>query len=147
MAKVDLKVFKDLRELLGNNEVYEDFNYFIYCLCGGDLSISDEVLGVTYPTCGDRKYTDPSWRQELDAYYKEREQAKSKLEIPYKHLEQEGGGEGGSEYCYGVFQLGDKIYRAEYSYYSHHGHEYDYILDTLKEVKPVEKKITTYEPI
>ena len=65
--------------------------------------------------------------------------------LNYEHLQQEGGGEGGSEYCYGVFRLGIEIYKAEYSYYSHNGCEYDYILDTLQEVKPVQKTITVYE--
>ena len=65
--------------------------------------------------------------------------------LRYKHLEQEGGGEGGAEYCYGVFKLGDTIYKAEYTYYSHNGHEYSYILDTVREVKPVQKTITVYE--
>ena len=65
--------------------------------------------------------------------------------LNYEHLEQEGGGEGGSEYCYGVFRLGTKIYKAEYSYYSHNGHEFYNILDTIQEVKPVQKTITVYE--
>ena len=63
----------------------------------------------------------------------------------YEHLEQEGGGEGGAEHCYGVFRLKDKIYKAEYSYYSHNGDEFDGITDTLQEVVPVEKTITVYE--
>lgn len=63
----------------------------------------------------------------------------------YEHLEQEGGGEGGSEYCHGVFKLKGKIYKAEYSYYSYDGHDYNGIYDTLKEVKPVEKTIIVYE--
>lgn len=54
-------------------------------------------------------------------------------------------GEGGSEYCYGVFKLDDKIYKAEYSYYSYHGNEYDDIAYSLREVRPVEKTITVYE--
>lgn len=63
----------------------------------------------------------------------------------YEHLEQEGGGEGGGEYCYGVFSLKGKIYKGTYSYYSYNGHEYDGIERTLKEVKPVEKVVTVYE--
>jgi hypothetical protein len=39
--------------------------------------------------------------------------------LGYEHLEKEGGGEGGAEHCYGVFRLKDKIYKTEYSYYSH----------------------------
>jgi len=65
--------------------------------------------------------------------------------VNYEHLEQDGGGEGGSEYCYGVFKLKNKTYKAEYSYYSYNGHEYDYILSTLKEVNPVKKTVTVYQ--
>lgn len=63
----------------------------------------------------------------------------------YKHIEQDGGGEGGSEDCYGIFEFDGRIYRAHYSYYSYHGHEYGGILNTLREVKPVEKTVTVYE--
>lgn len=66
-------------------------------------------------------------------------------EYGYEHIEQDGGGEGGGEYCYGIFRLKGKTYKAEYSYYSYHGHDYDSILSTLKEVKPVEKTITVWE--
>lgn len=65
--------------------------------------------------------------------------------IGYKHLEQEGGGEGGTEYCFGVFELEGLIFKAEYSYYSYNGCDYDGILETLKQVKPVEKVVTVYE--
>lgn len=68
-----------------------------------------------------------------------------KLLLKYEHIQQEGGGEGGSEYCYGVFKLNDKYFKAEYSYYSYNGFDYDYIADTLHEVHPIEKTITVYE--
>lgn len=68
-----------------------------------------------------------------------------KTQHTYKHLQQEGGGEGGSEYCYGVFEFDGKVYKAEWSYYSHMGCEYDDIVDTLREVKPAKKTITVYE--
>lgn len=67
--------------------------------------------------------------------------------IGYNHLSQDGGGEGGSEECEGIFQLKGKTYRAHYSYYSYNGHEYDYIVDTLEEVKPVEKTVTVFESV
>ena len=63
----------------------------------------------------------------------------------YEHLECDGGGEGGSEYCYGVFKFKGKIYKADYSYYSFQGHEYDDILDSLREVTPVQQTITVYK--
>lgn len=66
-------------------------------------------------------------------------------EYGYKHIKQEGGGEGGAEYCFGIFQILDKFYKAEYSYYSYNGYEYGDISDTVREVKPVEKLITVYE--
>ncbi len=59
----------------------------------------------------------------------------------------EGGSEGGGEYCWGVIRIGDKYLRATWSYYSYQGCEWDYIEDTIHEVKPVEKVITVYEKI
>lgn len=58
-------------------------------------------------------------------------------------LEQEGGDEGGAEYCYIVFKWKDKIYKHEYRYYSYNGHEFD--ISDVAEVFPVEKTITVYE--
>lgn len=63
----------------------------------------------------------------------------------YEHIEQDGGGEGGGEYCYGVFKLNGVIYKAEYSYYSYEGHDIDGIVSTLRVVTPVEKTVTVYE--
>ena len=63
----------------------------------------------------------------------------------FKHKESDGGGEGGGEYCYGVIELDGTFYKAEWSYYSYQGCEYDYIEDTIKEVKPVQKMVTFYE--
>ena len=63
----------------------------------------------------------------------------------YKHLEQEGGGEGNGEYCHGVFSLKGVCYKAEYSYYSYNGHDTDCILDTLCEVVPEQVVVTVYK--
>jgi hypothetical protein len=63
----------------------------------------------------------------------------------FEHMEQEGGGEGGSEYCWAVFRFKNKVYKTEYSYYSYDGHYYDEILDTLREVFPTQKMVTVYE--
>lgn len=63
----------------------------------------------------------------------------------YELLDSKPGMEGGGEHCHGVFKLDDKIYKAEYYYYSYNGDDFDYITNTLKEVKPVQKTITVYE--
>jgi len=61
----------------------------------------------------------------------------------FKHLEQDGGGEGGSEYCYAVWSWRGLIYKIEYSYMSHEGHDYDGSMDTIREVKEV--MVKSYE--
>lgn len=60
-----------------------------------------------------------------------------------EHIGQEGGGEGGSEYCYAVIKVGDKFYKIEYSYYSHQGYDTDDA--ELVEVFPKQKTVTVYE--
>ena len=63
----------------------------------------------------------------------------------FRSVEADGGYEGGGEYCYGVIEVDGTFFKAEWSYYSYQGCEYDYIEDTIKEVKPVTKTITIYE--
>jgi hypothetical protein len=106
-----------------------------------DLEIED----IVYPQRAGRSWDNPEYRAEWDAYVAARKAKIKEVVQGYEHLEQEGGGEGGGEHCYGVFKLRGKIYLAEYSYYSHNGHEYDCIASTLKEVAPVQKTITVYE--
>lgn len=126
MSTVDLTPFNEILATQTKNEYSLD--ELIYSMCEGDFSFD----GIEYPTEGD-------WKERREKF------DKLTAEAGYEHLEQEGGGEGGSEYCYGIFKLHDKIYKAEYSYYSHNGHEYYGIKDTLQEVKPVQKTITVYE--
>lgn len=65
-------------------------------------------------------------------------------EVGYEVLEEQTGGEGEGEYCYSVIKIGDKYFKAEWSYYSYNGCDYDYIEDTIKEVTPSTKTITVY---
>lgn len=125
MSKVDMTIFEEIMkdDLVEKDEHYS-LDYVIHSLCEGDLDF------INYD--GD-----------FEKYTKNRQDFKDKY--GYEHLDQEGGGEGGSEYCYGIFRLGDKIYRSDYNYYSYHGYDYDGILDTLKEVTPKQKTITVYE--
>jgi hypothetical protein len=119
-----MSVFEEL--LAASQGESSDLDDVVYYLC------EDEFGEGFVPYAGDYE----KYKQDL---------IKMKEDWGYEHLEQDGGGEGGSEYCYGIFKLKGKIYKAEYSYYSHHGHDYDEILDTLKEVTPKEKLITVYE--
>ena len=64
-------------------------------------------------------------------------------EIGAEHIHQEGGGEGGSEYCETIFKWKGKIYKMVYSYYSYHGFDVD--CASLYEVEPVQKTVTVYE--
>lgn len=60
----------------------------------------------------------------------------------FEELQQEGGGEGGAEYCFTVFKWKDKIYKITYSYASYEGYDFDY--SEVYEVQPKEKLITVY---
>lgn len=62
----------------------------------------------------------------------------------FKHLHQEGGGEGGTEYCEAVIELDGQAFKLEYSYSSYNGFDIDDIWD-WKPVTPRQKTITVYE--
>ena len=63
--------------------------------------------------------------------------------VDMKHIEQDGGGEGGGEHCETVVQAGDKYYKIVYSYYSYEGYNYDGA--DVYEVIPTERLVTFYE--
>ena len=63
--------------------------------------------------------------------------------VDMKHIEQEGGGEGGGEHCETVVQAGDAYYKIVYSYYSYDGYNYEDA--DVYEVVPVERLVTFYE--
>lgn len=60
-------------------------------------------------------------------------------------IETSGGGEGGAEDCETVLKIGNRYFSITYSYYSHHGFEFDY--GSIYEVKPVEVTVTQFQPI
>lgn len=63
--------------------------------------------------------------------------------VDMKHIEKNGGGEGGGEHCETVVQAGDKYYKIVYSYYSYDGYNYEDA--DVYEVVPVERLVTFYE--
>jgi hypothetical protein len=62
-----------------------------------------------------------------------------------KYIEHEGGGEGGSEDCESVIQVGGVFYKIIYSYASYEGFDWDFA--EVEIVKPVERVVTFYESI
>lgn len=55
------------------------------------------------------------------------------------------GGEAEGEYACTVFTVDGVFYKAEYSYYSHVGYDFDYM--EVYEVTPKETTITVYTPV
>ena len=127
--QVDLEVFEEFGEAIGFNDGISEL---VYKMCQDFEDISEQIEG--WP-----EYRSPGYLAFRDYF-------EAQLEIQgYKYLDGDTSGEGGGEYCYGVFELKGKTYKAEYAYYSHNGHEYDGIEDTLREVTPVQKTITVWE--
>lgn len=139
-------IFKELMEKYGFGSLDE----VVYLLAENDFNwVKDVTFENEYPSWDVFKKDKDLYNKLRDEHLKEHNIKTEQIqgEYGYEHLEREGGGEGGSEYCYGVFKLKGKIYKAEWSYYSYHGDDYDGIEDTLIEVKPVQVTVTQYEQI
>lgn len=144
MSNVDISIFEAIRD---KYEPGMDINTFVFGLADGDMDDFTYGCDAESPASNGRKWDDPELKEEWRLYFDQVNDAKEKMisQLGYEHIQQEGGGEGGTEHCQGVFRLQGKLYSAVYSYYSHHGYDYDYIADTLREVEPVQKTITVYE--
>ena len=123
--KIDLTVFEELKTALGTEE---ELYTLVFALCSDYVS---DYIDDIFEEC-DYDEIVIKTNEILDSF-------------GYEHIQQVGGGEGSVGSCNGVFKLRDKIYKAEYSYYSYNGYEYEDIIDTLKEVKPIERTVTFYE--
>jgi len=136
--KVDMAVFEELSNEFDGVSIEE----LVFVLCSGETDALRFRVKSNTPE-PEVKWSHPDMIKWIDGQRK----VLSKIykDFGYEHLEQEGGGEGGSEHCHGVFKLSGKIYRADYGYYSYEGYCYDSIVVTLREVKPVSKTITVYE--
>lgn len=150
MSKVDMSVFEDVLEVYQGSSLAE----MLFNMCEGDFGVKLDSFKELPPwPCFSLKESDPeSYAEQYEAYKTIREyngilEQEYLDSIGFEHLEQSGGGEGGGEYCYGVFSLKGKYYRCNYSYYSYDGHDYDYIADTVEEVIPVEKTVIVYESV
>lgn len=121
-SKVDLSVFQEFASKYHQDS--EICASFFYRLFSGEF----DYFNLPY-NWGDTK----AERKAILAQY------------DYEWMDGQTGEEGEGEYCYGVIRFQGKYYKAEWSYYSYNGCEYDYIADTVKEVFPKEKTITVYE--
>lgn len=61
----------------------------------------------------------------------------------FEHIENDGGGKGGSEDCYSVIKYKGEFFKITFNYYSHQGYYFDNA--EAFRVKPVEKLVTVYE--
>ena len=116
------------------------------------LPIFSEQVPELSHKCPDytTKNSDPLYQEKLDKYFEDNRKLRDMrkdllLQSGYEHITSEGGGEGEGEYCYGVIKIGDTYLKAEWSYYSYDGCEYDHIFGTLEVVTPKQKTITVYE--
>ena len=123
--KIDLTVFEELKTALGTEE---ELYTLVFALCSDYVS---DYIDDIFEEC-DYDEIVIKTNEILDSF-------------GYEHIQQVGGGEGSVGSCNGVFKLRDKIYKAEYSYYSYNGDDYAGITDTLKVVTSKEKLITIYE--
>ena len=130
------KVISDLFEELGL-EFNSGNTYFLFD-GDGELEFETESEYISWRDRDSKPVEYKAHQDEVQAMY---DTVNSKLE----RIECEGGGEGEGEYCYGVIKIGDKYLKAEWSYYSYNGCDYDYIKDTIKFVTPTTKTITVYE--
>lgn len=109
---------------------------------------ADEATGVDWKRLN---WSDPVRQEKSRQHWNVRREAIEKYReqypptINYEHIMQEGGGEGGSEYCEGVFKLDGVYYHVSWSYYSHEGYETGGAFNTMNVVTPKEKTITVYE--
>ena len=124
--EIDLSPFEELQFAFGTEK---DLDTLVYALC-----IDESMYYYIDDVFEDLEYNQKN--HNFDEILKT---------FDYELLDFKGGAEGEGEYCYGVFKLKDKIYKAEYSYYSYNGDEYSAITYTLKVVTPKEKLITVYE--
>ena len=109
-------------------ETYGDDNnrsYLLYNLFSGDLD------GFDLPSYWRTPESKAERQAILDQY-------------DYEFMEGDTGGEGQGEYCYGVIRFQGKYYRAEWTYYSYNGCEYDSIERTITEVTPKQVMVTQY---
>ncbi len=115
--------------------------------------LNDEAYGVNYSIRYNER--DPAKITAATDYYMDnRSTVDKRITVPFtvqldgqelhvKVVENNGGTEGGGEQAHYVFEVGDRLFRIDGSYYSYDGTHWDE--DTFREVKPVTRSVTFYE--
>lgn len=119
----------------------------VYDLAEEDFDHIEGLFYVgDYPKRGERSYSDPEYVKECEEYRSNYNKLRAAFleENGYEHIMSEGGGEGGSEDCEGVFKWKGKFYHTCWEYYSHEGTRHDCCDHYLSEVTPSQKTITVY---
>jgi len=128
--------------------VKPDYDYFKHTLKTLEIYIMNgsELINEMMAVLGDDTYPRDEFISELLAEgYLSGDDEKKLTEAGFKYIKQEGGGEGGSEYCYSIFEWKGQAYKMEYSYYSHYGYDFDNAESSISEVTPIEKTVTVYQ--
>lgn len=118
-----MEVFTELMEALN----FEDNENLLLDLGTGDFaSIFDTVEDLPWHERASKG------REILDSF-------------DYNHIQEEGGGAGGAEDCFGVFSLRGVMYKVHWTYCSYGGNDTYGISDSISIVQKKEKTITVYE--
>lgn len=123
-----------------------EFSYFEYCIKTiGEIKMSNQILNEMKTLLSYKKmeYNDGFLDELSDNDFSPVNYDILVEEGNYEHVTQEGGGEGGTEYCFTVFEWKGVLYKMEYSYYSYDG--YDFSNVNVKETKSIEQTVTVYE--
>jgi hypothetical protein len=130
--------------------VKPDFSYFRHILnqlkvttMNGQELISQ--MFTEYKRTEKEKYPIEDEHQFIAEIVSEASSGSPEWENVFQFIEGESGGEGEAEYCYAVFSYEGKAYKAEFSYYSYQGCDYDNFADSIREVTPKQKTVTVYE--
>jgi hypothetical protein len=121
-----VEVLKEVYNHFGLDEDKKSFSEFVFALFNSDF------WEIAYGT--DKSHHD----------------IKSELEAVFKYHDTNSGytgGEGGGEDCSNVIKLNGKYYEASWKCYSYNGCEYDWIVETVREVEPVEQTVIVYKPV
>lgn len=100
---------------------FEDFRHLFTTLDIGAMNMKEIPMEKIYEIVEEVCSSDPYYEDSFCSLHEFVEGDVPEGVKDYEHIQQEGGGEGGSEFCYCVFRYKGQHYMIHYNYYSHHG--------------------------